>query len=292
MDFVVAGVSGNVGSVVAETLLASKKSVRVVVRDAKKGEPWKAKGAEVVVADLNDAPALGAALAGAKGAFLLIPPNMASPTPRADQWKVGDALVEAVRESKIPHVVFLSSIAAQHEAGTGPITVVHRQELNFRKLSDTVFTFVRAAYFMENLGGSLGALGQGVLPTFNTPTLSFDMIATKDIGKTAAAALLEGPLDGKTSIIELTGPRKVSMNDVAEALSSLLHKPITVAAAPVTSAAQTLQGYGMQPEMAAAYQEMLAALESGHLAFEGGHRHATGTVDVREVLAALVSPKK
>jgi hypothetical protein len=35
--FVVTGVTGNTGSVVASTLLAAGKPVRVVVRDAKKG---------------------------------------------------------------------------------------------------------------------------------------------------------------------------------------------------------------------------------------------------------------
>ena len=50
--YVVAGVSGNTGSVVADTLLAQKLPVRVVVRDEAKGAPWKAKGAEVAIADL------------------------------------------------------------------------------------------------------------------------------------------------------------------------------------------------------------------------------------------------
>src|SRR6266576_2040536 len=78
MSFVVAGVSGNTGKVVAESLLAQKRGVKVVVRDSAKGEPWKAKGAEVAVADLGDADALARALRGAEGAYLLIPPNFAT----------------------------------------------------------------------------------------------------------------------------------------------------------------------------------------------------------------------
>ena len=60
--FVVAGVTGNTGKVVAETLLVQGLPVRVIVRDAAKGEAWKKKGAEVAVADLHDAKALTAAL--------------------------------------------------------------------------------------------------------------------------------------------------------------------------------------------------------------------------------------
>src|SRR6185295_17669043 len=73
--YVIAGVSGNTGSVVANTLLADKQPVRVIVRDAAKGEPWKAKGAEVVVASLDDRASLARALTGATGAYLLLPPS-------------------------------------------------------------------------------------------------------------------------------------------------------------------------------------------------------------------------
>src|SRR5580704_17860644 len=72
--YVITGVSGNTGSHAATALLAAGQPVRVVVRDAKKGEAWKARGAEVAIADVGDAGALAAALVGAKAAYLLLPP--------------------------------------------------------------------------------------------------------------------------------------------------------------------------------------------------------------------------
>src|SRR4051794_21351787 len=107
-DYVIAGVSGNTGSVVAASLLDAGASVKVLVRDAAKGEAWRARGAEVAVADLGDAEALAGALRGAKGAYLLVPPNLAAPSFREYQRRTGEALVEAVRRSGIPHVVLLS----------------------------------------------------------------------------------------------------------------------------------------------------------------------------------------
>src|SRR5260221_13461433 len=101
MSFVVAGVSGNTGKIVAESLLAQKRAVKVVVRDAAKGEPWKAKGAEVAVADLADAAALGRALEGAEGAYLLIPPSFVEPNFRAYQDRIAAAIAQAVRTSKV-----------------------------------------------------------------------------------------------------------------------------------------------------------------------------------------------
>ena len=67
--FVVLGATGHTGSVVAETLLARKQAVRVVVRAADKGAAWKAKGADVAVASLEDVPAMTKALTGATGLY-------------------------------------------------------------------------------------------------------------------------------------------------------------------------------------------------------------------------------
>ncbi|MDH4237242.1 MAG: NAD(P)H-binding protein, partial [Nitrospira sp.] len=65
--FVVVGATGHTGSVVVEALLHKKQYVRVVVRSADKGAPWKAKGADVAVASLDDVAALANAFEGAVG---------------------------------------------------------------------------------------------------------------------------------------------------------------------------------------------------------------------------------
>ncbi|THJ17400.1 MAG: NAD-dependent epimerase/dehydratase family protein [Nitrospira sp. CG24B] len=65
--FVVLGATGNTGSAVVETLLSKNQPVRVVVRSADKGAGWKAKGADVAVASLDDVSALTKAFEGAKG---------------------------------------------------------------------------------------------------------------------------------------------------------------------------------------------------------------------------------
>ena len=69
--FVVLGATGNTGSVVADTLLSRKQPVRIVVRSADKGAAWKAKGAEIVVASLDDVSSLTKAFEGANGVYLL-----------------------------------------------------------------------------------------------------------------------------------------------------------------------------------------------------------------------------
>ena len=85
------------GSHAAETLLAQGKKVRVVVRDAAKGEAWKAKGAEVAVATHEDTAALTRAFSGVEGAYVLLPPNVTSTDPLGYNAKLTDSIVAAVK---------------------------------------------------------------------------------------------------------------------------------------------------------------------------------------------------
>ena len=51
---------------------------------------------------------------------------------------------EAVATSRVPHVVLLSSIGAQHEAGTGPIAGLHLTEALLRAVPTVALTSLRA----------------------------------------------------------------------------------------------------------------------------------------------------
>lgn len=273
--FVVAGVSGNTGSVVAETLLAAGSPVRVIVRDAAKGAPWVAKGAEVRIADLADAAALGAALEGADGAYLLVPPNPVATDPLAYMAGVVDAIVAAV--ALVPHVVFLSSIGAEQVDGTGPIRGLHAAEPRLVAAAAAT-TFVRAAYFMENWGGSLGALDQGILPVFSAGNVPFEQVATRDIGRVAAAALLAGPKGHQ--VIELAGPAPLSAADVAEVVSTIVGKPIVVHEATIEGLIPLYVSFGMSAGMAGLYDEMTRGMGQGKLRFLGTPTRGTVPVDV------------
>jgi uncharacterized protein YbjT (DUF2867 family) len=287
--FAVAGVSGHTGKVVAETLLAQKKPVRVIVRDAAKGEEWTKRGADVAVADLGNADALASALRGATGAYLLIPPLMSSTSARADNARKVAAMAKAVEASGVKHVVFLSSIASQHDAGTGPILSTHDAEVALSKSRADV-TFLRAPYFMENLAGGLYALDKGELPTFLELDKPFPMIATQDIGTTAAKLLLEGG-HGK-SVVELHGPREYSQKDVAAALSKITGKTVTATHGPEEAMVPALTAAGLNAHWAGPYKEMIHGMNTGHVAFEGGKaRTAKGTTEVDVVLRRLIAPR-
>jgi uncharacterized protein YbjT (DUF2867 family) len=285
--FAVAGVTGRTGAVAADRLLAQGHAVRVIVRDAAKGAPWAARGAEVAVAELGDAERMTAALAGTAGAYLLVPPALTSPDPITDNARIADALGRAVRAARVPHVVFLSSVGAQHDAGTGPIRSVRIGEQALAA-TGAATTFVRAAYFLENWHGSLGMVGQGVLPTFLPTGLAFPQVATRDIGATAATALAEGPHGAQ--VIELSsGPTDYSSDDVAAVLSRLVGAPVAAHHAPLDAVVPTFLSFGLTPAFAALYRELFEGVIEGRVAFEGGAaRRVRGPTLPAEVLGAAL----
>lgn len=274
--YVIAGVSGHTGSVVASMLLAAKQPVRVIVRDAAKGETWKARGAEVAVANLDDRASLAKALTGATGAYLLMPPSGWTETNiPADRARFAEAIVGAVRDARPGHVVLLSSIGAERQSGTGPIQYIHPIETGLRE-SGVPSTFLRAAFFQENWGAvAQGALDSGTL--YYGIGVRIPQVATADIGTTAARLLQEGPKG--TRIVNLAGPKDLTLDDVAAALGTVSGKSIKAVAVPSSAMVESLLGMGASRDVAAMYGEMAAAANEGRLAWDGDVTRGSTTLE-------------
>lgn len=283
--FVVLGASGNTGRVVAETLLSQNKKVRVVVRDAAKGQAWKQAGADISVADVEDGAGLKRAFNGTEGAYVLLPPNFSSTQVRADNHRRTSTIAEAVEGAGVPHVVLLSSIGAQQAAGTGPVLALRDAEAVFSR-GHAAATFVRAAYFMENWGRALFGVAQGVLPSFLLADKAIPMVATRDIGMAAARLLVEGGT-GKR-VVELAGPREYSPRDVAAALGRVVGRPIAVQEAPEDAMEPALSAAGMNAEWARLFKELTHGLNTGIVVWEGGHPLWRGETDIQTVLSELL----
>ena len=283
--FTVFGASGNTGSVVAKRLLDAGKKVRLVVRDPNKVAALRSRGAEVVTGDVLDASAVKSALTGAEGAYLLIPPDPRSTDFLGRGRRIIDDYLAALTDTKVPHAVMLSSVGAQKPSGTGPIVTVRYAETTLPKAGATKFTFVRAAYFMENiLANAYPMKNDGVLPVFGGgETYPFPMVATRDIGDVAADALLAAP--SATQVIELQGPREYSFADAAAAASKILGRPVKATPVPLEATVPTLTKLGFSENVAGLYREMITAFASG-VGFEGKGRSVRGKVALEDVLRA------
>jgi uncharacterized protein YbjT (DUF2867 family) len=284
--FVVLGATGNTGSAVVDTLLVRKQPVRVVVRSAEKGQGWKARGAEVAVASLDDVPALIKAFEGAKGVYLLVPPNYGAEAWLTDQRARMDRAAEAVKKSEVQHVVFLSSVGGHISGPTGPIRAASYGEHALGCVAKRL-TILRPCYFMDNWAPVIGAAkAQGVLPTFIAPHAKIPMISTKDIGRMGAEQLMTGG-HGK-QIVEMAGPEEYSPDQVASALGQILGKPVTAQYAPLSAVVPTFKSFGFSDEAAKLFEEMYTSFSKGTIGYEDPTKVMRGTVTLQDALRGMV----
>ena len=284
--YAVAGVSGRTGAATANALLKQGQKVRVIVRNEAQAEPWAHKHVEIAMADLTDPDALAAALKGTQGAYLLLPGNMAATNYLADRAAFLDKMVSGVKKSGIKKILFLSSIGAQHPAGTGPVVALNRAEKVLAGIVPSV-TFLRPGYFLENWGNSLmHAIDKSELLHFGTTHVKFPQVGTFDIGVAAANALVE-TFTG-TRHLELAGKENWSVEDVAVALTSLLGQPIKPVGLPVESAKEFFEKSGMSVDLSTLYAEMYQGLARGLLGFAHPHGFLRGTTPLFDTLKTLV----
>jgi uncharacterized protein YbjT (DUF2867 family) len=263
--YVILGASGNTGHVVAQKLLSSGKKVRVVGRNSDHLQFLAAEGAEKFVADVTDAQALTKAFQQADSAYVMIPPNPTSTDFRAFQSRVGDAITKALQDAGVKSVVALSSFGADKSSGTGPILGLHGLEQKLNQLKANVL-YLRAGYFMENTLPQAVAIrmtGSAIGPL--RPDLKLPMIATCDIGKAAAEALLLLNFRGK-QIQELHGQRDLNYNEAASIIGQAIGKPdLKYFQAPNEQVRAAMVQTGMSENFAGLILEMGEALNAGHV---------------------------
>ena len=286
--FVISGATGHVGSAAAKELLAKKQPVKVVVRSAAKAEAWTKQGAQAAVGSLDDAAFLTNTLKGAAGFFAMIPPHYTAPDLYAAQRKTADAIAAAVKASGVPHVVMLSSVGADLDAGNGPIKGLHYLENVLRK-TGTLLTAIRACYFQENVANSLAPARQaGIFPNMTgSADYAFPMIATKDIGALAAASLMSKP--AKSEIVDLEGP-SYSNRQAAELLGKALGKELKIVEVPAAGRVQAMMQGGLPEHLAKVFDEMYAGFQKGIIKPKGD-RMVRGKTELAETVAAVAGAK-
>jgi uncharacterized protein YbjT (DUF2867 family) len=263
--YIISGATGHTGSIVAKTLLDKGLPVRVVVRNQEKGADLAKLGAEVAVADLQDAEALTEALQGGKVLYLMNPPSYQAEDQFAELEKVITAFQTAIEHSSLEKIVALSSIGSQLSSGTGNILTAYKLEQAFGNLEIPV-TFIRAGSFMENWNGVLEtAKTQGVLPSFFQPLdQKVPQVAAADIGRIAAESMQEKTV-GK-EVKELAG-FWTSPDETAEAVGKVLGREVKAVSIPEDQWLDIMKNYN-SPKNAASMAEMFKGINSEYIKFE------------------------
>jgi uncharacterized protein YbjT (DUF2867 family) len=264
--YVITGATGHTGKIVAQLLLEEGKKVRAIGRDLQRLGPLTDAGAEPAVCDLTDGPALAKAFAGAKAAYIMIPPNMASTDYVAYQDRVINAVASAIKAAGVKYAVVLSSYGADKDSGTGPVLGLHKLEERLNAIDGLNLLNLRAGYFMENTlaqAGIIHAMDTAAGPL--RPDLRLPMIASRDIGHYAADQLLQLKFTGRQTR-ELQGQRDITMVEAARVIGHAIGKPnLNYVKIPDSDFKQAVLKMGMSENFTSLMLEMCAALNSGHM---------------------------
>ncbi len=285
----VMGATGHTGRLISERLLKGGSAVRALGRSADRLAGLVADGAEAAMGEAADADFLTGAFTGADAVYTLIPPSVQIEDYSAFQDHVGEAIVGAIRESGVGHVVFLSSVGADQSAGTGPIAGLHRQEGRLRSLEGVNVLSLRPGFFFENHLETLGLIKhQGINGSAVAPDTSLPMIATRDIAEAAAEALMARDFSG-FAVRELLGPRDLTMAEANGIIGKSIGTPdLPYVQFPYEDFEASLAQMGVSASIAALYSEMARAFNEGRVRALEGRSTANSTPTSFETFAAEV----
>jgi uncharacterized protein YbjT (DUF2867 family) len=223
--YVILGATGNIGAMIANTLMARGEKIRVVGRDRGRLSRFSTRGAEAITTSIEDTEALTKAFSGARAAFLMIPPAKSAPDYRVVQEHYSDSIRAAAHRAGLQYAVNLSSFGAQAAAGTGPIAGLHSAENKLNSIEKLNVLHIRAGYFMEGHLQSIGLIqGMGITGGAINPDLKIPHIAKKDVANYAAERLLQLDFSGKQTR-ELLGERDLTLNEATAIIGRGIAKP-------------------------------------------------------------------
>lgn len=133
------------------------------------------------------------------------------------------------------------------------------------------------------------AVRSGILPTFLAPPQrALPMVATVDVGSTAAALLQEERTG--TSIVTLSGPRDYAPSDVAAIVSAALEKSVKLEVLPEAEWPRALTEARFSPAALEGFTELTRGLNSSHIDIKSDPDAVewAGTTPLEQVISELI----
>ena len=258
--------TGRIGKRITQQLLAAGEKVRALGRSESKLSELGGTGAETIAGEATDAAFLTSAFRGADAVYTLLPYDLQESDYYAQQSRVGEAVIKAVRDSGVRQVVFLSSVGADQPSGTGMLVSMHDQEERLRKLDGVNVLILRPGPFFENLHGFVEMIRhEGITGDAFAPDLPLPMIATRDVADAAAGALKTRDWKGVV-VRELLGQRDISFAEATRLIGERIGRPdLQYVQFPYPDAARALTQFGFSEDIANREAEVARAANEGRI---------------------------
>lgn len=264
MHYVITGGAGHISRPITEALLAAGHTVTVVGRNAANLQELVDKGAKAAIGNVHDIPFLTQTFAGTDAVYVMNPPDFGTNDIKGTLGQVGKNYAAAIKASKVPYVVHLSSIGAHLPDGVGPVSGLYRAEQALNKGTEAAILHLRPSYFYNNLFANLELIKQaGIIGSnFSITDNKFPLVDTSDIAAVAADALLKLDFTGRS--VRYIVSDVVSTDAIAAAIGKAIGKPdLQWVQFSNDQAFAGMQQAGLNEEMARNYIEMGDALQTG-----------------------------
>lgn len=271
MKITITGSLGNISKPLAQVLVQKGHQVIVITSDAEKQKTIEALGAKSAIGSVEDVAFLTKTFSGSDAVYCMIPrANYFDPNLDLDAFtdKIGNSYAEAIQQSGVKRVVFLSSIGAHLKENSGIIQRYYEIESVLNKLSDVSITFMRPTSFFYNLLAYIPMIkNAGIIAANYGADKMIPWVSPNDIAQAIAEELVT-PLDekNKNRKIRYVSSEELTGHETAQILGNAIGKPDLKWV--LTTDQETLDGLvnvGMQSKIAEGLVEMYAGLYSGLL---------------------------
>lgn len=191
----VTGATGNQGGAVTDALLEKGMQVRALVRDPSesKAKILLNRGVEVVKGDLDEQRTVEAAAKGVDAVFILTTP-FAPGVGIEGEIRQGRTIIDALRRSNVPHVVYSSVGDADRNTGVPHFDSKADGE-RYLTASGLPATITAPVFFADNVlfPWNIQDLSAGRFRQALPADRKLQMVSLRDIGRFNAAIIERGP---------------------------------------------------------------------------------------------------
>ena len=249
----VTGATGKVGREVVRQLAASGAPVRALVRDPVGASAIRLPGIDVVTGDLGLPETLAPAFAGVERVFLLVPAHR-------EQLAFDTNAVDAALAAGAQRIVKVS-VAGGPDSGT-QIGRWHWAGEKKVESSGLDFTFLRPSLYMQQ--SLVYARSISVSGAFSAPlgTGAVALVDARDVAAVAVRALTE---EGHSRrIYDLTGPEALTFDEMADAISNAIGRPVSYVHIPPEYALKQMLSEGVPRWLAEDMLILFASFREGY----------------------------
>jgi uncharacterized protein YbjT (DUF2867 family) len=288
MNIIITGSLGRIGKPLTKLLIRNGHRVTVISGKAEKLGAISELGATAAIGNLQDKAFLADTFQAADAVYAMVPPaNYFDPHLNLMEYVTGiaDSYKNAISQTGVPRVVYLSSIGADLTNGSGIILPYHYAEGIINSLPAEVnITVIRPTAIYYNLYSFIRDIkNTGAINSNYGGNDLISWVSPLDIADTVATELERPDAFGRT--MRYIASDELTCNETAAILGQSIGLPDlkwnTVPSGPIQA---NLEAAGMQPEIASGYLAMNDSMHHGTF-FEDYRRNrpeAMGRIKMRD----------